>query len=751
MSKLDFSKFKKVSSDKHSTTMQHPAGHTIRIAHAPLSAKMRAELDGIQAAPAPEKFARGGHIHQQNIPNYSKNIPHLANGTPDNTINKKAVVDSMVKFGTPAATPAAAAKQYPAGEFTNPEDAADYAIEQTAEEAKHKASKVIPTQGNMAQGGKVCAHCGEDPTQEHLAPGDVIPNRIEKQVVSKARSKFDQGGGVEPTKTVGQIINYPGSQPSPKPSQSPKQNYDVGGAVESGAAPAQDVPPQDTRTPEQQALNSLYNQKVQQLSLTPGDPAEQERIKTEQFGPNGEPPANFNATAAQAANSAYQRNQAAEVANKQAATFQMQKANEIRASQGLDPIPVGSDQLASMSPPQTDESQQQPAQDMGDVAAQQPSTNPVTPGDQELQSMQAQGFKMPTATNQPQQTQLSQGMPTPPDEQPGAQSNAPTPDDTAQKLLMAKQMTYDALMKERANTVSQMNDATPETLGKIFDDRSLPGKLGMIAGLMLGGLSSGMTGKSNPVLDMYNQTINNELKAQQLNMAQKQNLLSNNLAMTGHIDDATKLAKVNFMDHQMHQLTQLAQKYPNNPNIQANLQALGMMGAQSSANLMDNVAANVAWRHAASQIADPLQKIQFNPMLTPEQKQAAIKDYGTYQNMQNAKTNILNAFDQVSRMSLAERMTPAGSAKVDALIEPGLAQAVKDSEGRITPQDVPMIRAIVKPSKLPGVMGGKNVQALQRQQLAKFMSSKMNFPNLSLAGVNVQAPPAGRIPFTPGQ
>ena len=779
--KFNVKNWKKVNDSPTHATFRNPHGHELKIAKAPLSAQMRGALDGLEAAPKPQAFAKGGmpsHIHQQNIPNFSKNIPHLADGgkygptvggtlgyagapsqisapvvqMPDDV--QRQQVQTMVdesanqptntpnvpipepSFQPPAADAQAAARM----KGKSPEDQADI---NTAAESMN-GSKVDPRPG-MAKGGKVCPTCGGDPIQQHLLPGDAIPNKIEKEVVGQARKSFDQGGSTDQPKTIGQMINYPGSQPSPQPSQPPVKNYADGtpdAPISSSATDSPEQitaempqPPADTRSPEQQALNSLYNQKVQQLSLTPGDPAEMERIKTQQFGPNGEPPANFNQTAAQAANAAYKNSQAAEVAQKQAATTQMQKANEIRASQGLDPIPVAADQLASMNPSQTDETQK-PAQDIGAQAAQQPSTGPQ-PGDQSLQQMEGKGFSMPGGGGS-QQPAPSAGMPTPPDEQGTPQT--PSPEDTAQKLLMAKQMTYDAFMKERANTVAQMNEASPDTLGKMYSDRSLPGKLGMIAGLMLGGLSSGMTGKSNPVLDMYNQTINRELQAQQMNMTQKQNLLSNNLAMTGHIDDATKLAKVNFMDHQMHQLTQLAAKYPNNQNIQQNLQALGMMGAQSSANLMDSVAANVAWRHAAANIQDPVQKIQFNPMMTPEQKQAALKDYGTYQSMNNARNNILNAFDQVSHMTLAGTFSPN---QRDALVEPGLAQAIKDSEGRITPQDTPMIRAL-----MPAKTDVGKTRAIKRVQLAKFMSSKMNFPMLDLAGVNVGTPAIGGI--TPG-
>ncbi len=41
---LDLSKFKKIASDKNTTTLQHPAGHTIKIAHNALSPKLRGQL-----------------------------------------------------------------------------------------------------------------------------------------------------------------------------------------------------------------------------------------------------------------------------------------------------------------------------------------------------------------------------------------------------------------------------------------------------------------------------------------------------------------------------------------------------------------------------------------------------------------------------------------------------------------------------------------------------------------------------------
>lgn len=55
--KLDLSKFKHMSSDKHSTTLQHPNGHTITLAHKSLNEENRKQL---------EAMAKGGQIKSQN-------------------------------------------------------------------------------------------------------------------------------------------------------------------------------------------------------------------------------------------------------------------------------------------------------------------------------------------------------------------------------------------------------------------------------------------------------------------------------------------------------------------------------------------------------------------------------------------------------------------------------------------------------------------------------------------------------------
>ena len=56
MKGLDLSKFKKVSSDKHSTVMQHPDGHQITIAHSKLKGALKKQLEELPA------MSEGGEV-----------------------------------------------------------------------------------------------------------------------------------------------------------------------------------------------------------------------------------------------------------------------------------------------------------------------------------------------------------------------------------------------------------------------------------------------------------------------------------------------------------------------------------------------------------------------------------------------------------------------------------------------------------------------------------------------------------------
>lgn len=83
-----------------------------------------------------------------------------------------------------------------------------------------KALSMLP----MAEGGEVSK---EDPTQEHLLPGDQVPNKIEKQVVSKARKKMADGGDPADLPPVPAIAQQDNSQVIPNTPAQPAESIPV--------------------------------------------------------------------------------------------------------------------------------------------------------------------------------------------------------------------------------------------------------------------------------------------------------------------------------------------------------------------------------------------------------------------------------------------------------------------------------------------------------------------------------------------
>lgn len=59
---LNLSKFKKVGSDRNGTSLLHPDGHVIYVAHKALSPKMRAEFRKLETVDSKEHYADGGNV-----------------------------------------------------------------------------------------------------------------------------------------------------------------------------------------------------------------------------------------------------------------------------------------------------------------------------------------------------------------------------------------------------------------------------------------------------------------------------------------------------------------------------------------------------------------------------------------------------------------------------------------------------------------------------------------------------------------
>lgn len=93
--KFDLAKFKKVASDKHSTTLQHPQGHTVKISHNSISPKMRGQLAALPMAEGGNVGASGFPVINVDKGKFDQDAAKLAGGN-------KPKPEMMAEGGTPS-------------------------------------------------------------------------------------------------------------------------------------------------------------------------------------------------------------------------------------------------------------------------------------------------------------------------------------------------------------------------------------------------------------------------------------------------------------------------------------------------------------------------------------------------------------------------------------------------------------------------------------------------------------------------
>lgn len=630
--KFNLNKFKKVGGDDKHTVMQHPDGHTIKIAHSAISPQMRNELGSLP------HFAFGtGPVH-----NSTESLRGMEVGRPDAKPSNYVPVERKENYKT--------------------------------DEEYHQESKAKQSQPKQAA------------PEKEQAPAPVV------EPAAKA-DPSSNGASYPATESKGGAI----------------KNYDDGGDVNSSSMPGPDSPEQiaadASQNPIQPGIDPeiLKRQDAYNQIISSNPRARVDNSRGQPFV-DGKAPDSFDPGIAAQADQQVQDQNAASQASQQANNAKSQVDDATRAKFGLPPSsPAPQDNVPASGGP-------------APASVQAPQQVPVDKPDRQVSDTQnmLKAFQM-------------------------AQTHVQVVSDEALKTMIEPKLTADGKPNPKAG--QWKTEETP-TMGKIFAEKSTLGKLGMITGLILGGGASAALGQPNAVAKMYENVIDSEIKEQQMQIGKKNSLLQYNLGMVGHMGDAIALTKAQLMDAQIHQLVQQASKYPNDPKIQQNLQMAAMMGAKSSSNLKDNVAMGTSYRLAADHMG-PLGKIQFNPMLSPEQKNAAVKEYGEYENMNALRTDTLSAFDQVAKLNTpSQRLNPVTAMDsyqtIQKLRNITLDKLTKDTSGRVTPETVSLVGSVFK-----NMLDGKMATNVGRAQLAKILSQNMHFPHLQLAGIDTNTPSIG--------
>ncbi len=313
-----------------------------------------------------------------------------------------------------------------------------------------------------------------------------------------------------------------------------------------------------------------------------------------------------------------------------------------------------------------------------------------------------------------------------------------------QKSNTAYQNEVDQITKQNTDLFNNVrtNKINPN---QFWEDKSTGGKISAGIALLLGGISSGLTGKSNPALDVIQKAIQNDIEGQKLNQEQGVNLYKLGLEKYRDTQSAHQYATLQANALLQGQLSKIAAQ-TNSQTAQFNAQqAIHQLGLQNA-----ELRSSLGLRQAAIQSmnAQPTNKggldlnksrlLQMSGIIPKEEQSNVDKESEDYQKL----SNYLDEVDDLSKRAGAnatytERIAqgiPGGSmlpttrdatkeylSQVNAFLD----KATKDLTGRVTPQSMENLK-----HSLPVAGDSPAVAASKISTLKDIGRSGYHFPTL---------------------
>lgn len=287
-----------------------------------------------------------------------------------------------------------------------------------------------------------------------------------------------------------------------------------------------------------------------------------------------------------------------------------------------------------------------------------------------------------------------------------------------QSNLDQQQVANDAY-KQESDLLTMQNE---KLFQSVRDDKIQPktfwnipttgGKIAAGIALLLGGISSGYTGKSNPALDMLQKTIQNDIEAQKANQQQGVNLYKLGLEKYRDTQSAHQYATLQANAILQGQLSKIAARTGSQTAQFQAQQAIHQLGLQNA-----ELRSNLGLRQAAIQSmnAQPtsgggidLNKSRLLTMagIIPKEEQSNVdKESDDYQKLSTTLDHTDQVFKQAANTAnytqRAASALPGGSMlptfrdstkEYNAITDAWLGNITKDTEGRVTPTDVDLMR-----------------------------------------------------------
>ncbi len=260
-----------------------------------------------------------------------------------------------------------------------------------------------------------------------------------------------------------------------------------------------------------------------------------------------------------------------------------------------------------------------------------------------------------------------------------------------------------------------------------FSNMGTMDKISAVVGMILGGLSG------HDPRQVLNARIRDDIATQKAAMDQKNNLLHFATEKTKNLQDGIQLATSMQQAIVADQLKMAAAKAATPMAKAMALQTAGKLDRES-ADIQGSLSMKKALLGGMGNGAVSPEHI-VNMLVPKEQKAEATKELREAQNTVSMKDNIINAFEQLSKLNtVGNRAVHAGFTppQVKAIRDPLIASLSKDTAGKFTEQDAKMLGAL-----FPSPGDSAETIMVKRNQLNKLVSEKMHFPTLKHYGIDV--------------
>lgn len=268
-------------------------------------------------------------------------------------------------------------------------------------------------------------------------------------------------------------------------------------------------------------------------------------------------------------------------------------------------------------------------------------------------------------------------------------------------------------------------------------------KIATAIGLIIGGIGQGAAGmKSNPVMDMLQKNIDNDVLGQREEMGKKMNLLTANTNRYKTEMEAMSMTRAMayaLVGTRMEQQAALEA----DPMAKARLLQYGGQLKERAGPIIQQMELRKLYER--SQMGGGAnsgggQQMSRNPALgiralIPADKQAeAFKELENVQQVMKAKDAALDVFDKLEKINSASNrlMNPIQAVKQkNALIKMAAIELVRDASGRVNIQELPAAEALFN-----APFDDQETIQLKKDRLVDMQQKKLNTPILNAYGIN---------------